>query len=52
MADNASPDDTTASETSADAPIFSALLVPYRSLGKRGFTILMAFLGVVSLGVE
>lgn len=52
MADNASPDDATASETSADAPIFSALLVPYRSLGKRGFTILMAFLGVVSIGTS
>lgn len=31
-----------------DAPIFQALLTPYRSLGRRGFAVLMLFLGVVS----
>ncbi|WAJ29563.1 DUF2244 domain-containing protein [Antarcticirhabdus aurantiaca] len=33
----------------AEAPIFRALLVPYRSLGRRGFTIMMVLLGIVSL---
>lgn len=49
MTDNAaSPSDQT-HEPSADAPIFRALLVPYRSLGRRGFTVLMLFVGFVSL---
>ncbi|KQT64522.1 MULTISPECIES: DUF2244 domain-containing protein [unclassified Aureimonas] len=38
-----------APEQGAETPIFRALLVPYRSLGKRGFQVLMLFLGVVSL---
>jgi uncharacterized membrane protein len=33
----------------AEAPIFRALLVPYRSLGRRGFAVMMALLGIVSL---
>lgn len=33
----------------ADRPIFQALLVPYRSLGPRGFAVVMAFVGLVSL---
>lgn len=33
----------------ADRPIFEALLVPYRSLGRRGFNTLMLFFGVVSV---
>ena len=31
----------------ADQPIFAALLVPYRSLGRRGFTIMMAAFALV-----
>ena len=34
----------------ADEPIFRALLTPYRSLGRRGFMILMGFLSVLWLG--
>ncbi len=34
----------------ADEPIFRALLTPYRSLGRRGFLILMGFLSVLWLG--
>jgi len=53
MADNAaSSGEQAATETSADAPIFRALLVPYRSLGPRGFTVLMLFFGFVSLGTS
>jgi uncharacterized membrane protein len=53
MADNAaSSGEEAATETSADAPIFRALLVPYRSLGKRGFTVVMLFFGLVSLGTS
>ncbi|MCB8838038.1 DUF2244 domain-containing protein [Aurantimonas sp. VKM B-3413] len=33
----------------ADRPIFEALLVPYRSLGRTGFTILMSFFCLVSI---
>lgn len=33
-----------------DTPIFQALLTPYRSLGARGFRIMMLTLGAVSLG--
>lgn len=35
----------------ADEPIFRALLTPHRSLGRRGFVILMAFLGSIWLGI-
>ena len=35
----------------ADDPIFSALLIPHRSLGRMGFTILMGLLGLISLFV-
>ncbi len=35
----------------ADEPIFRALLTPYRSLGKRGFFWLMAFVSILWLGV-
>jgi len=31
-----------------DAPFFSAILTPYRSLGPNGFLILMLFIGAVS----
>ena len=34
----------------ADEPIFSALLTPYRSLGRTGFVVLMSVLGVIWLG--
>lgn len=50
MTDNAaSAHDARATEESAETPIFRALLVPYRSLGQRGFTIVMLFVGLVSL---
>jgi uncharacterized membrane protein len=52
MADNAAYPEEAATETSTDTPIFSALLVPYRSLGSRGFTVLMLFFGLVSLGTS
>ncbi len=35
----------------ADEPIFRALLTPYRSLSRRGFTILMSIIGLISLTV-
>jgi uncharacterized membrane protein len=35
----------------ADEPIFRALLTPHRSLGRRGFMILMSVLGALWLGV-
>ncbi len=35
--------------TEPDAPIFSALLVPHRSLGRRGFNALMLGLGLVGV---
>ncbi|KQT83107.1 DUF2244 domain-containing protein [Aurantimonas sp. Leaf443] len=38
-------------ESEADRPIFHALLVPYRSLGRRGFLFLMAFVSCVSAAV-
>ena len=38
-----------APEDHNERPIFEALLVPYRSLGRRGFNILMACVGAVSL---
>ena len=53
MADNAASfAEPAATESSADAPIFRALLVPYRSLGPRGFRALMLFFGLVSLGTS
>ncbi|TFF19919.1 DUF2244 domain-containing protein [Jiella endophytica] len=33
----------------ADRPIFQALLTPYRSLGRLGFTVMMSFFCLVSL---
>ncbi|MEF2550376.1 DUF2244 domain-containing protein [Aurantimonas sp. A2-1-M11] len=33
----------------SERPIFEALLTPYRSLGRRGFNILMAFVCIVSV---
>jgi uncharacterized membrane protein len=41
----ATPED----ETAADVPLFRALLVPHRSLGRSGFRNLMLFVGAVSL---
>eukprot|EP01037_Dinobryon_pediforme_P029091 gene29091-32610_t len=32
----------------ADPPVFSALLTPHRSLGRRGFIAVMAFVSIVS----
>ncbi|WP_102960413.1 DUF2244 domain-containing protein [Mangrovicella endophytica] len=49
MTDNAPPATAGADLAAADRPIFEALLVPYRSLGRRGFNILMLFVGAVSL---
>ncbi|WP_336071875.1 DUF2244 domain-containing protein [Nitratireductor rhodophyticola] len=40
-----------AETNSADAPVFQALLTPYRSLSTRGFTILMAVLLLVWLTI-
>ncbi|MBB4005470.1 DUF2244 domain-containing protein [Aurantimonas endophytica] len=40
--------ETVDSREDAERPIFAALLVPYRSLGRRGFNILMAGFGLVS----
>ncbi|MCV0394990.1 MAG: DUF2244 domain-containing protein [Rhizobiaceae bacterium] len=42
--------DTNAEHDSADRPIFKALLTPHRSLGPRGFTILMAVVASVCFG--
>ncbi|MBC8130672.1 MAG: DUF2244 domain-containing protein [Rhizobiaceae bacterium] len=39
-------------EDTADVPIFRALLVPYRSLGRRGFVALMLFVCIVSLATS
>ncbi len=47
MGDNSAKSRT--NDQAADRPIFKALLVPYRSLGSRGFTVVMAFVGLVSL---
>ncbi|NDW06695.1 DUF2244 domain-containing protein [Jiella pacifica] len=38
-----------AGRSSSDRPIFQALLTPYRSLGRRGFTVMMSFFCLVSL---
>ncbi|APH70332.1 DUF2244 domain-containing protein [Aquibium oceanicum] len=35
----------------ADEPIFSALLTPHRSLGPRGFAILMGIIGTISFSI-
>lgn len=35
----------------ADEPIFSALLTPHRSLGRKGFAVLMGALGAISVSV-
>ncbi|WP_427024780.1 DUF2244 domain-containing protein [Aureimonas ureilytica] len=40
---------TTRPAQGADAPLFEALLVPYRSLGRRGFHVTMALFGGASL---
>ena len=42
-------DGTGQADAASERPIFEALLTPYRSLGRRGFNILMAFVGGVSL---
>ena len=47
MTDNR--DGTGQADAASERPIFEALLTPYRSLGRRGFNILMAFVGGVSL---
>ena len=49
MTDNASASLSDDPGYPADAPLFRALLVPHRSLDRRGFTLLMLFVGVVSL---
>ncbi|HEX2018172.1 MAG TPA: DUF2244 domain-containing protein [Aurantimonas sp.] len=43
-------DSRPAAGADAEPPIFAALLVPYRSLGRRGFTILMVGTVLVCLG--
>lgn len=43
-----SPGDGKTQAAGGAAPTFSALLTPYRSLGKRGFLILMCAMGAVS----
>ncbi len=47
MTDNR--DGTGQADAASERPIFEALLTPYRSLGRRGFNILMVFVGGVSL---
>ncbi|WP_078708236.1 DUF2244 domain-containing protein [Consotaella salsifontis] len=37
------------SQRESDEPIFQALLTPHRSLGRRGFTVLMIAVGLVSI---
>lgn len=49
MADNAASTDGEASGPGPETPIFRALLIPYRSLGRRGFVAVMLFVGLVSL---
>ncbi|MCW4117064.1 DUF2244 domain-containing protein [Aurantimonas sp. MSK8Z-1] len=49
MSDNAPPRDEPSALNASDEPLFRALLVPYRSLGRRGFSILMLGFGAVSL---
>ena len=39
-----------AREVCNDAPLFEAMLTPYRSLGRRGFNVTMGLVGLVSLG--
>jgi len=50
MGDNSTVNRT--SDQAADRLIFQALLVPYRSLGPRGFTVVMAFVALVSLATS
>ncbi|MCE7028576.1 DUF2244 domain-containing protein [Jiella avicenniae] len=38
-----------ATSPASERPIFQALLTPYRSLGRRGFTVMMGFFCIVSL---
>ena len=38
--------------TAADEPIFSALLTPHRSLGPKGFAVLMGVIATMSFGVS
>ncbi|BDA82519.1 membrane protein [Aureimonas sp. SA4125] len=49
MTDNASNALSDETGAPADAPLFRALLMPHRSLGRRGFHTLMLFVGAVSL---
>lgn len=48
MTDNNPKQNGAEPEADRDAPFFSAVLTPYRSLGPRGFLILMLFIGTVS----
>ncbi len=48
MSDHNPKPDPANGDDGADAPFFSAVLTPYRSLGPNGFLILMICLGVVS----
>ena len=43
------PDNDPARESRAEPTIFSAVLTPHRSLGRRGFLLLMLVLGSISL---
>lgn len=48
MSDHNPKHEHQAQETGDDAPFFSAMLTPYRSLGPNGFLLLMLFVGAVS----
>jgi uncharacterized membrane protein len=47
---NAVPGPTQEGPSSGPAPVFSATLTPHRSLGPKGFLILMSVLSVLSFG--
>lgn len=42
--------DTNAKPDASERPIFKALLTPHRSLGRRGFAVLMAVVAAICLG--
>jgi uncharacterized membrane protein len=48
MSDHNPKHERDAQEIGEDAPFFSAILTPYRSLGPNGFLLLMLFVGAVS----
>ncbi|WP_417677961.1 DUF2244 domain-containing protein [Roseibium sp.] len=48
MSDHNPKHEQQAYETGDEAPFFSAILTPYRSLGPKGFLLLMLFIGGVS----